>query len=103
MKRIAAALLALILLALAVGLPTIALAGPVAVAQNDGARITLYNDPCRMSHVVDLPYRATWEENGVLHEGCYGMHQAIPVVVMYFTDRSIALAPRGIFAAVSGT
>ena len=89
------------LLLLAALLSTPAVPAPVAVSQGEGVTVTLHDEPCKLTAVVDLPSRATWTEGGATLEGCYGVHSAGPVV-LYFTDRSIALLPRSAFIPLSG-
>lgn len=101
MKRLCAALLALVLIALSVGLPMVAFAAPIAVAKDGQTAITLYNEPCRLT-VVDLPSRATWVEAGVVDEGCFGTHPEYPIVVLYFDDRSIVILLKNVFTPLSG-
>ncbi len=65
-------------------------------------RLTLTDEPCRLAAVVDLPYRATWVEGSHAVEGCYGVHPDYPLVVAYFTDRSITVIPRQAFTVLTG-
>ena len=89
------------LLLLATLLSTPAVPAPVAVSQGEDVTVTLHDEPCALTAVVDLPRRATWTEGGATLEGCYGVHSAGPVV-LYFVDRSIALLPRSAFIPLSG-
>ena len=74
-------------------------AAPVAVAKSDGTAVTLYDEPCAYTQVVDMPYRATWQEKGQTFEGCFVPRPDIGVVVAYFAgDRSVAIVPLGLFA-----
>ncbi len=93
------------ILALTVALPAVMLsahAAPVAQAVNGNMKVVLHDEPCALSHVVDLPYRATWTEGAQVFEGCYGVHPEFPIVVAYFSDKSIAVFPRQAFAMLTG-
>jgi hypothetical protein len=72
---------------------------PIAVAAEQGAVITLTDEPCKFTHVVQMPYRITWEEKGKKFEGCFSINQSI--IVAYFEDKSIALIPTGVFRPAS--
>ena len=75
-------------------------AAPVARGGNDKIEVTLFNDKCRLTSVVDLPYRAVWKEGGKSFEGCFGPTQFNGLIVLYFDDRSIALMPMQAFKPV---
>jgi hypothetical protein len=76
-------------------------AAPIMQANVEGVRILLYSDPCLMKDKVsNLPYRATWTENGKTFEGCWAGNQG--QVVGYFSDMSVALMPAQIFSKVTG-
>lgn len=59
----------------------------------DGVTITLHDDPCRLEAVTNLPYRATWEEGGAKHEGCWAPHPHAKAVASYWSDRTVATIP----------
>lgn len=69
---------------------------------NQGIVITLFDDPCKLTkHVTNLPYRATWTENGKTSEGCAGVRG--PVVVLFFeSDKTVGVIPSQAFSPVSG-
>lgn len=73
-------------------------AAPVAVGVHEGIRVVLTDEPCALVAVSNLPRRATWEEGGKTHEGCWGAMQG--VVAAYFTDRSVAVMPVELFVRV---
>lgn len=76
-------------------LPALAFAKPVAIAESDGIVITLTDERCAVAEVTNLPYRATWLENGKTVEGCWGVaHQ---IVMSYWTDKTVAILPAGAF------
>jgi len=66
-------------------------AEPRAVATNGASIITLYDEPCVVKAVTNLPHRATWDENGKRFEGCFDA--AYGVVAAYFDDGSVVLVP----------
>ena len=96
------ALCILFLLALAATWPTEANADPIARASAEGIVITLTDEDCKLTAVSNLKKRATWEEKGKTFEGCWGGHPAFPIVMGYFSDRSVVVLPVEAFAAVSG-
>lgn len=92
MKRLLIALLAV---------PCFALAVPQAAVEEGNLRIVLTDEPCGLkAEVVNLPLRATWTESGKAFEGCYMVNNGI--VVFYFADKTVAVAPLSAFARVMG-
>lgn len=86
----------LLLAALLLALP--AQAAVIYVAEQDGVKVSLTNEPCNLPAVTNLPRRATWEEAGKKSEGCWGAMSG--VVAAYFTDRTVAVMPRHVFVKV---
>ena len=76
-------------------------AASVATLSLDGVTFTLYNEPCALSAVANLPYRATWKEKGETTEGCYTIHPGAGAVVAYFADKTVVLAPVAMFGPVT--
>jgi hypothetical protein len=58
-----------------------------------GAIVTLYNEPCRIKTLTNLPYRATWIEKGKTFEGCYVPRTEAGIVLFYFDDGSVGYIP----------
>lgn len=84
-------------LLIAVLLPA-AHAAPVAQANGpNGEVITITDEPCKLTDIVDMPHRATWAEKGKTFEGCAAPHPAGVVVLYFKDDRSIALVPIRMF------
>lgn len=82
----------------------IAHAGVVAISTDPAATIALYDDPCALTHVIrGLPLKATWQEKGVTHQGCYSLGYENTLVVMYFSDLTIVLVPVQMFKPAQGT
>lgn len=70
--------------------------------QGQGVTITVFNEPCKLDAVTNLPFRATWEENGKVTEGCVAPRPDAGVVVGYFSDKTIALMPIQMFKRLVG-
>lgn len=72
-------------------------AAPVAEYREGGGAIALYQEPCALAAVSNLPHRAIWRDAGKTFEGCFAIqHQQI--VVMYFDDRTVVTMPLNAFA-----
>ena len=86
-------------------LPSIAFAAPVYVAEVEGIRIELYDEPCKLKDTVsNLPYRATWTEKGKVFEGCFIPNPQTGVVMTYWReDKSVAAIPLDAFKRVTST
>ncbi len=67
-----------------------------------GVTITIYNEPCKLEAVSNLPFRATWEENGKVTEGCIAPRPDAGLVVGYFADKAVALMPIDMFKRLTG-
>ncbi len=76
-------------------------AAPVAIAQGEGITITLTDEPCAFTDVVRLPYRATWKEKNRVFDGCFTVVNGL--VVMYFSDKNIALLSTKAFRPATET
>jgi len=76
-------------------------AAPRYVANVEGITITLYDEPCKLDAVANLPYRATWQEGGKTFEGCFLFFEHAGVIVGYFSDKSVAPMPVQIFKPLS--
>lgn len=104
-QRLIAALGALclvVLVLLAATWPTKANALPIAqTVTQDGQKIVLTDEECRLDAVKNLKHRATWTENGKVYEGCYGVHPA-GVVLGYFADKTVVMIPVQTFTQVIG-
>ena len=94
------ALCLLFLLALAATWPTNANADPRFQVVADGARIVLHDDKCAVGAVVNLPYKATWEEKGKVFQGCWGARPDAGVVMFYFDDKTVGIIPMQELTAV---
>ena len=87
---------------LAVSIVTKAHAGPIAEGAGDnGAKITLYSEPCALKNVTNLANKATWQEKGKVFQGCFGLHP-YGVVLAYFDDGTVVIMPVDIFREVKG-
>lgn len=78
-------------------------ADPRYQASVQGVVITLHSEKCAIAEVSNLPYRATWMENGKTYEGCFGVVWPLEMVMFYFLgDRTVAVVPTAMFRAVQG-
>ena len=73
---------------------------PIMFLEAGGIRVTLYDEPCALDAVSNLPYRATWETKNEKFEGCFGDGGGI--VGFYFSDRSVVFIPAGAFLPAIG-
>ena len=69
-----------------------------AATSEDGIRIELTDEPCKLTAVTNTPRRATWTERGKTTEGCWGVMSGM--VGAYFDDRTIAVMPKEAFVKV---
>lgn len=81
---------------------TQAQAVPIAQANQEGVQITLTDEDCKLPAVANLKKRATWTEKGRTYEGCYGGHPYFPIVMAYFSDKTVVALPLEIFTALRG-
>jgi hypothetical protein len=91
-----------VLLAVAVTWPTKAHAGPILKAEAEGIVVTIYEEACQLKEVTNLPKRATWTEKGKTFEGCIGAHPQFPVLMGYFSDKTVVVLPVEMFTRVVG-
>src|SRR3990167_2714326 len=75
-------------------------AAPLVSAAQDGKVVTLTDEPCVLQAVVNLPYRVTWAEKGVITEGCYRVMGG-QIVLGYFADRTVVALPLAMFRQAS--
>ena len=88
---------ALILWLLCIGT---AYAEPIAVVAHGGVILTLTDEPCTLSAVVNLPRRAVWVEKGEPIEGCWG--KRTDTIMFYFADRTVFDVPVRAFRRAAG-
>lgn len=82
---------------------TFAYGEPVYETSQGGVRIVVYNDPCKLDAIKNLPARAVWTENGKDVEGCAGARDDLGVVAIYFADKTMVLLPMFAFRRVTAT
>jgi hypothetical protein len=83
--------------------PTLVFADPLFAFEKDGIRVVLTNDPCKLSEVSNLPYRATWEEKGQTFEGCWSpSFDRQRVNAFFVSDKSVVSFPPQMFSRVQG-
>jgi hypothetical protein len=64
--------------------------------QQAGVTILLTDESCDLRDKVgNLPNRATWKENGVTHEGCWGLYGQ--TVMAFFADLTVVAIPAHTF------
>jgi hypothetical protein len=73
------------------------------IARSGTAVIVLHDEPCALPAVTNLLFRATWLQDGKLNEGCWSPSAVLPVVMMYFDDKTVAVAPVQAFEKANGT
>lgn len=78
-------------------------ASPLASVVRGGVSITLYDEPCVLAEIANLPYRAEWiEQGGKKFLGCWALSRA-GQVVLYFDDQTVLAIPMEAFLRVVGT
>ncbi len=83
------------------GCPTASAEPLFRVTTPDGVIITLHKEKCEMKEVVNLPHHATWDEKGKTFTGCW-VFNPIGVVMLYFSDKTVAVVPGSAFQKVQG-
>jgi hypothetical protein len=91
---------AVIVLSLGMIVPSLGMAAPLYRASGGGVQIVLTDEPCAMSAVSNLAKRSTWTENGKTLEGCWGVSEAVGLVMAYWSDRTVTAIPAQIFVKV---
>ncbi len=81
-------------------LPLLAHASAIATAGGEGVRITLYDEPCAIEAVSNLPLRAQWVEGEKTYEGCWSGSRILPLILTYWSDRTVVAIPRSAFSAI---
>ena len=91
---------AVIVLSLSMIVPTLGMAAPLYRASGSGVQIVLTDEPCVLPAVSNLQKRAMWVEGGVTQEGCWGVSEAVGMVMAYWSDRTVTALPPQIFTKV---
>ena len=91
---------ALLAVGLLAALP--ALAAPVAVATVSDVKVTLFDEPCAIGYVTNLPLRATWVQGDKVFAGCYAVFPESSAAGLWFDDGSVSVIPLGLFRMVKG-
>lgn len=76
---------------------------PVYETTQGAVRVVVYNDPCKLDAVKNLPVRAVWFENDKEIEGCAGARDDLGVAIIYFADKTIAVIPLFAFRRLTST
>ena len=96
------ALCLVLLVCIAATWPTNAHSAPRFQVTQEGVKVVLHDDKCAVGAVVNLPYKATWEEKGKVFQGCWGARPDAGLVVLYFDDKSVGIIPISELTAVQG-
>jgi len=79
-------------------------AAPVMQATAEDVSIVLHDEPCKLDAVGGEKYfRSQWITPKGSIEGCWGVVPLTPqirVVVLYFSDKTMAAVPVGVFSRV---
>ena len=82
-------------------------ARPLFVAEFEGGRVTLTDEPCALKAVTNAPKRVTWlEPSGKTTEGCYGLYTLrfsqgnVDIIIGYFADLTLQVIPLAAFNVV---
>lgn len=79
-----------------------AVAEPTHKASGQGVEIVIHSEACAFKDIVgNLPYRATWHEQGRTFEGCGGFHP-VGVAMFWFSDKTVFPLPAQYFVKVVG-
>ena len=89
-----------LVLILSMIVPNLSTAAPLYRATGGGVQIVLTDEPCVLKAVSNLQKRATWTQNGVTQEGCWGVSEAVGMVMAYWSDRTVTALPPQIFTKV---
>lgn len=91
----------IVLFCFLVSLPSIVFARPIAAAVTTSGSITIYNEPCAIAEISNLPVRVTWETNGKVLEGCAGSVPDLGIVMMYFpADKTVEVLRLSSFSPI---
>ena len=83
--------------------PSMLLAQPLFSMEQNGVKVTLHDDACKVDGVSNLPFKATWEEGGKVFEGCWSPSFDRERVNAFFTDKSVVSFPPGMFKRLVNT
>ena len=73
----------------------------MAQANVQNVRIVLTDEACSLKEVTNLPYRATWTQDGKTIEGCVGAFGG-GFLAFYFADKTVAIVPSRVFVPLTG-
>ena len=74
-------------------------AAAVFQASDDKVRVVLFDEPCDLPAITNLPLRAEWIEGGNTLQGCWAQHP-YGIVIAYWSDLTITLTPMRVFRRV---
>lgn len=103
LRRLKALIVATVALLSSCTIPPMANAAAVAVATQGDVVVTVFDEPCAVAGVSNLPLRAAWVDGAGAVEGCVAVFVDAGVAAAYFpADGSIAIIPLSHFRAASG-
>jgi hypothetical protein len=83
--------------------PSIVLSEPRFRGEGQGIVVTLYDDKCELDNVTNLPFKATWQENGKTTEGCWSIAFDRERINTFFVDdKSVVSFPPSMFTKLTG-
>ena len=97
---------AIILLGLSIGAVMYvskSMAEPIAQVERGSIKVIIYSDKCSLEAVSNLPFRATWIENGEITEGCVDLDVKMKLLKFYFADRTVVTMPMHYFSKLFST
>lgn len=72
-------------------------AEPILRGESNGVVITIYDEKCTHPEVTNLPYRATWAQDGKVFDGCVGAFTGFGVAAFWFDDKTVSVVPLQLF------
>lgn len=81
--------------------PVMVQAAPIAMLNEAGIQIMLYDEPCGIKAPKNLIYRATWINGAEKFDGCFSVFLS-GIIGLYFADDTVAVAPVSMFKPVQG-
>lgn len=79
--------------------PALTHGAPIAILNEAGVQIMLYDEPCGIKAPKNLIYRAMWTKGAEKVDGCYSVFFGI-IVTLYFADDTVVAIPASMFAQV---
>ena len=100
MRRVIILIIWGVVIALSIGK---GMAEPIAQVERGSIKVIIYSDKCSLEAVSNLPFRATWIENGEITEGCVDLDVKLKLLKFYFADRTVVTMPMHYFSKLFST